>query len=99
MFDHSARRMPQLPRAAAQSGGRVMDRVEEALDGLRYGEVTVIVQDGIIVYVAERGRLQAEARRTIDAGDRIVLPGGVEARSRPAHARPAARDGQGIRSS
>ena len=64
MFDHSARRMPQLPRAEARNGTRVMDRVEEALDGLRYGEVTVIVQDGTVVQVerTDRMRLPREKR-------------------------------------
>jgi len=45
----------------------------------RTGAFEIGIHEGIIVYVAERGRLQVEARRVIDAGDRVVLPGGVEA--------------------
>jgi hypothetical protein len=58
MFDHSTRQMPQLPRAEARNGERVLDRVEQALDGLRYGEVTVIVQDGIVVQVERTDRMR-----------------------------------------
>ncbi len=58
MFDSSARRMPRLPRAEGGNAGRVMDRVQEALDGLRYGEVTVVVQDGIIVQVERTDRMR-----------------------------------------
>jgi hypothetical protein len=58
MIDPTTRRLPQLPRADAAKGTRVMDRLEAALDGLRYGEVTVIVQDGIVVQVERTDRLR-----------------------------------------
>ena len=58
MFESSARRMPRLPRTEGGNAGRVMDRVQEALDGLRYGEVTVVVQDGIIVQVERTDRMR-----------------------------------------
>jgi hypothetical protein len=58
MYDRSKRSMPRLPRGKDGSPARVIDRVEEALDGLRYGEVTVIFQDGIIVQVERTDRLR-----------------------------------------
>jgi dihydropyrimidinase len=43
------------------------------------GAYEIGVQDGVIAYVATRGSVNLEARRTIYVKDRIVLPGGVEA--------------------
>ena len=63
MFDSSATRLPRLPRSEGGNAGRVMDRVQEALDGLRYGEVTVVVQDGIIVQVERTDRLRLPRER------------------------------------
>jgi hypothetical protein len=39
---------------------RALEHIERALRGLRFGEVTVIVQDGVVVQVerTERTRLQ-----------------------------------------
>ena len=34
-----------------RSLGRAIERVREALAGMRYGHVTVVVQDGVIVQV------------------------------------------------
>jgi hypothetical protein len=62
MIDPATRRLPQLPRADASQGARVMDRLEAALDGLRYGEVTVIVQDGIVVQLERTDRLRLGLR-------------------------------------
>jgi hypothetical protein len=62
MIDPTTRRLPQLPRADARDGSRVMDRVEAALDGLRYGEVTVVVQDGIVVQLERTDRLRLGPR-------------------------------------
>ena len=64
MFDRTTRQMPQLPRSEARNGAQVLDRVEEALEGLRYGEVKVVVQDGIVVQVerTDRMRLPQEKR-------------------------------------
>jgi hypothetical protein len=62
MIDPATRRLPQLPHADARNGARVMDRLEAALDGLRYGEVTVIVQDGIVVQLERTDRLRLGLR-------------------------------------
>jgi len=37
-------------------------RVREALSGLRYGEVTVIVQDGVVVQVERTEKLRLQRR-------------------------------------
>jgi hypothetical protein len=51
---------------AGERGRRALREVEEALRGLRYGEVTIIVQDGVVVQVerTERRRLQRPDRKS-----------------------------------
>lgn len=41
-----------------------LEQIVEALQGLRYGTVTVVVQDGVVVQVdrTEKRRLRAEPR-------------------------------------
>ena len=48
--------------AAADVEARALDKVRDALSGLRYGEVTVVVQDGLVVQV-ERTEKVRIARR------------------------------------
>lgn len=54
--------VPRLPRQHAESGG-TLERVREALRGLQHGEVTVVVQDGVVVQLkrTDRVRLPREA--------------------------------------
>jgi hypothetical protein len=63
MMDNRPGDAPRFSRGAQRSGDQVLDRVREALKGLRYGAVTVIVQDGVIVQVerTDRVRLPREA--------------------------------------
>jgi hypothetical protein len=53
---------PNSPHAA--SGGdrsnKVLARIRDALDGLRYGEVIVKVQDGVVVQVDRTERIRLE---------------------------------------
>lgn len=51
--------------AAAEEGRDVLEHVRQALRGLRYGEVRLIVQDGVVVQVdrLERRRLSPPPRR------------------------------------
>ena len=53
-------------RPADDRGRRALELVEEALRGLQYGVVTIIVQDGVVVQVerTERRRVQSPRRRT-----------------------------------
>jgi hypothetical protein len=56
--------------SARRNGFRALDRVREALAGLQYGQVTVIVQDGVIIQVerTDRQRLtrpEGNARRKV----------------------------------
>lgn len=46
---------PGLDRAA-----QVLAHIRDALDGLRYGEVTVKVQDGVVVQVERTERLRLQ---------------------------------------
>ena len=36
---------------ATESDPRALAKVRDALNGLRYGEVTIVVQDGVVVQV------------------------------------------------
>jgi hypothetical protein len=58
MIDPATRRTPRLSRPEPATAGHILERVQEALHGLRYGEVTVIVQDGVIVQVERTDRLR-----------------------------------------
>lgn len=52
-------------RPASPDERSALERIQDALRGLRYGEVTVVVQDGVVVQVerTERVRLKANDRR------------------------------------
>lgn len=40
----------------------VIDRIKDALDGLRFGTVTVIVQDGVVVQVERTEKFRVRPR-------------------------------------
>jgi hypothetical protein len=63
MFEDSSRRLPRLSRVERGGAVHVLDRVEEALLGLEYGQVTVIVQDGIVVQVERTDRVRLPRSR------------------------------------
>ena len=48
------------PRAEADA--QALAKVRDALSGLRYGEVTVIVQDGVVVQVERTEKLRIARR-------------------------------------
>ena len=48
--------------ATADVETRALDKVRDALDGLRYGEVTVVVQDGLIVQVERTEKVRIVRR-------------------------------------
>ena len=48
----------QSPNGFDGYGAYALSRVREALAGLRYGEVTVIVQDGVVVQVERTEKLR-----------------------------------------
>ncbi len=57
----------QKSSAASVDSGSVayaVNRVREAIDGLRYGEVRVVVQDGVIVQVERTEKLRIERGKT-----------------------------------
>ncbi len=58
MFDKIAVKMPRSPRLDRTARTAVLNRVREALQGLRYGQVTVIVQDGVIVQMERTDRVR-----------------------------------------
>lgn len=41
-----------------------LDRIQSALRGLRYGTVTAVVQDGVIVQVERTEKIRVERRST-----------------------------------
>jgi hypothetical protein len=60
--DHLESRLPE------QDGGDelTLKRIEEALRGLRFGTITVVVQDGVVVQIdrTDRYRLVSPGRKT-----------------------------------
>jgi hypothetical protein len=58
MFNDSMSKLPRLARPERERAAHVLDRVEEALLGLQYGQVTVIVQDGVVVQVERTDRVR-----------------------------------------
>ena len=64
MLEDSSKRLPRLSRAERGGGIHVLDRVEEALLGLEFGQVTVIVQNGVVVQVERTDRMRLPRSRT-----------------------------------
>lgn len=63
-----AERTTEPHRTAGSDDGHAayaLSRVRDALNGLRYGEVTVIVQDGVVVQVERTEKLRLERRPRI----------------------------------
>jgi hypothetical protein len=59
MSDPSTEQRPSDDNYSAHA----LARVRDALSGLRYGEVTVIVQDGVIVQVERTEKLRLQRTR------------------------------------
>jgi len=55
--DHDA----LLPRSERDSS-YALDRIRDSLRGLRYGEVTVIVHDGLVVQVERTEKVRLERK-------------------------------------
>ena len=56
---------PVTPRDALHMDAHALhalDRIQDALRGLRFGEVTVIVQDGVVVQVERTEKLRLARR-------------------------------------
>jgi hypothetical protein len=47
---------------AADTNDRALAKVRDALSGLRYGEVTVVVQDGVVVQVERTEKVRITRR-------------------------------------
>jgi hypothetical protein len=47
---------------ADQPAADALDRIQNALRGLRFGEVTVIVQDGVVVQIERTEKLRMARR-------------------------------------
>jgi hypothetical protein len=56
--------VPTIRRDEAPFDREAMDAIRRALTGLRYGQVVVVVQDGVVVQVdrTERRRLRLNGR-------------------------------------
>lgn len=50
--------LPRLPRRQTDAGSGTLERVREALRGLQHGEVTVVVQDGVVVQLRRTDRIR-----------------------------------------
>ena len=60
MSEPATERHPSAVRPDDSYTTHALGRVREALSGLRYGEVTVIVQDGVIVQVERTEKLRLQ---------------------------------------
>jgi hypothetical protein len=61
--------IPRLPRKDGDEASSTMEKVREVLRGLSHGEVTVVVQDGVVVQLkrTDRHRLaRANPNNSID---------------------------------
>jgi len=47
-----------VPSAPEEHLSHALDRIRDALRGLRFGEVTVIVQDGVVIQVERTEKLR-----------------------------------------
>ena len=50
--------IPRLPRGQSGGGQRALERIRDSLEGLRHGEVTVVVQDGVVVQIERTDKLR-----------------------------------------
>ena len=50
--------LPRLPRPQAAGASSTLERLREALRGLQHGEVTVVVQDGVVVQLQRTDRVR-----------------------------------------
>ena len=48
--------------ATAETAGDALDRIRTALRGLRYGTVTAVVQDGVVIQVERTEKIRLERR-------------------------------------
>ena len=60
----SMKHPPDDGRASSQEGDRLdaLDRIQTALRGLRFGTVTVVVQDGVVVQVERTEKIRLPRR-------------------------------------
>ena len=62
MFEERSSKSSSGAPSGAENIGPVLERVQEALRGLQYGEVTVTVQDGVAVQVERTDRVRLVGR-------------------------------------
>ena len=62
--------MDALTRADDDADDRdeALDRIRSALRGLRFGTVTVVIQDGVVVQIERMEKLRLETRRPAPRG-------------------------------
>ena len=62
-----------------------LDRIEAALRGLRFGTVTVVIQDGVVVQIERMEKLRLDTRRPGASGrtNALTIRFGVGCMSRP----------------
>jgi hypothetical protein len=60
MSDEQSHQNVRKPRRAAVDRDQEIERLRAAVQGIRYGEVRVVIQDGVIVQIerVERQRLR-----------------------------------------
>jgi hypothetical protein len=54
--------MSEIPATGFERGREALERIQAALRGLRYGTVTAVVQDGVVVQVERTEKIRLEKR-------------------------------------
>lgn len=55
--------LAQVPPAARRDGELTFAHIREALKGLEYGEISIIVQDGVVIQIERLERKRLQRRR------------------------------------
>ena len=61
-------------QAETEQGREAHERIAAALRGLRYGSVTAVVQDGVVVQVDRTEKFRVERRESAESSGRRLAP-------------------------
>lgn len=62
MFETLVEETPRTTTPGAEDTRWVLGHIQEALRGLRFGEITVVVQDGVVVQVERTDKVRLSGR-------------------------------------
>jgi hypothetical protein len=62
--------MSEIPSTGLERSREALERIQAALRGLRYGTVTAVVQDGVVVQVERTEKIRLEKPSPADRHER-----------------------------